>query len=229
MQDPSTYFLQQYQLEVERKRRQRRFVLVFLPLSFVLSLVGFTYSPVSLTVIFLSETIVILCTVLFMVSSHRKAIERQEILFMMLELDPALLEHPNRMDVAFQAVEAGDLQSIQVSKTQRRNRGSDEKGFTSGRIDSHLDASQNRRDATHSGSVYEGLEDDLRPSEVLVNEANTRHQARAEQQWKEAESKDSDLIEAGVERLGDLVKTDWFEKNSKEGAVQELMDSKKPE
>ena len=53
MQDQSTYFLQQYQLEVERKRRQRRFVLVFLPLSFVLSFVGFAYSPVSLTVIFL--------------------------------------------------------------------------------------------------------------------------------------------------------------------------------
>lgn len=99
------------------------------------------------------------------------------------------------------------------------------KGFTSGRIDSKLDSTQVRRDATLSDSRYEGLEDDLRPSELLVNEANLRYQERAEQLWKEAESKDVDLIEAGVERLGDLVRTDWFEKNAKQGAVQELMDS----
>ena len=60
-----------------------------------------------------------------------------------------------------------------------------------------------------------------------MNEANVQYQKRAQQQWDEAESKDTDLIEAGVKRLGDLVKTDWFEKNAKQGAVQELMDSEK--
>jgi hypothetical protein len=161
-----------------------------------------------------------------MISVKRKAIERQEAIFMLLEVDPAILEQSNRMELAFQAVQSGDLQSIQVSKTQRRNRGSDEKGFTSGRSDSQLDASQARRGSSLSESAYQGLEDDLRPSELLVNEANVQYEQKAQQRWQEAESKDTDLIEAGVERLGDLVKTDWFEKNAKEGAVEELMNSK---
>ena len=36
------------------------------------------------------------------------------------------------------------------------------------------------------------------------------------------------MIEAGVDRLGDLVKTDWFEKNAKDGAVAELMEQDEP-
>ena len=32
-----------------------------------------------------------------------------------------------------------------------------------------------------------------------------------------------DMIEAGVERLGDLVAAGWFEKNVKDGAVNYLM------
>lgn len=226
MQDPSSYFLQQYQLEVKKKHLQRRLVQSVLALSIVLVVVGIVLIDIPVSILLLMETALVLGVAMFMLSSHRKAMERQETLFMMLELDPELLDHPHRMDVAFQAVKAGELQSIQVSKTQRRNRGSDEKGFTSGRVDSQLDTTQIRRDFTQSGSDYEGLEDDLRPSEVLVNEANIRYQERADKQWQEAELNDTDLIEAGVERLGDLVKTDWFEKNAKQGAVQELMDSK---
>jgi hypothetical protein len=80
-----------------------------------------------------------------------------------------------------------------------------------------------RRDVKESAGAYEGLEGDLRRSERLVNEANERYGAVANEQWSVAESKDQDLIEAGVERLGDLVRTDWFEKNAKDGAVDELM------
>jgi hypothetical protein len=60
----------------------------------------------------------------------------------------------------------------------------------------------------------------------LVSEANVRYEQIAQQRWKESESNDQDLIEAGVERLGDLVRTDWFEKNAKDGAVEALMESK---
>ena len=45
----------------------------------------------------------------------------------------------------------------------------------------------------------------------------------ANERWKAAEEADLDLIEAGVERLGDLVRTDWLEKNAKDGALDELM------
>ena len=227
MRDPSNYFLQQYFFEENRKRRRRLFVLFTFMFGFILGVVGFLFTNVSMNTILLFEFVVFIGIVLFISSSHRKAMERQETLFMMLELDPELLEQSNRMDMAFQAVQAGNLQSIQVSKTHRRNRGSDEKGFTSGRIDSQLNVSQSRRDATISDSIYKGLEDDLRPSEVLVNQANIRYQQKADQLWQKAESEDTDLIEAGVEKLGDLVKTDWFEKNAKQGAVQELMDSQK--
>jgi hypothetical protein len=60
----------------------------------------------------------------------------------------------------------------------------------------------------------------------LVSEANVRYEQIAQQRWKDSESNDQDLIEAGVERLGDLVRTDWFEKNAKDGAVGALMESK---
>ena len=225
MEDPSAYFLQQYRLESTKKQHHRKFLQFLLLASFIMSIIGWYHFTIPVSSILLFEGIICLSTIFLMVSSKRKAFERQEALFMLLEVAPEILEQSNRMDVAFQAAKTGNIQSIQVSKTQRRNRGSDEKGFTSGIIESQLDKSQTRRDSALSESTYQGLEDDLRPSELLVNEANVQYQKIAQQKWNEAESKDKDLIEAGVERLGDLVKTDWFEKNAKQGAVQELMDS----
>ena len=227
MEDPGAYFLQQFQFESVRKQRQRLSLQFLLLISLIMSILGWYSFTLPLSTILLFEGCVCLSATLLSISLKRKAFERQEALFMLLEVDPEILERSNRMDIAYQAAQSGNLQSIQVSKTQRRNRGSDEKGFTSGRIESQLDKSQTRRDSALSESTYQGLEDDLRPSELLVNEANVQYQKRAQQQWDEAESKDTDLIEAGVKRLGDLVKTDWFEKNAKQGAVQELMDSEK--
>ena len=227
MEDPGAYFLQQFQFESVRKQRQRLSLQFLLLISLIMSILGWYSFSLPLSTILLFEGCVCLSATLLSISLKRKAFERQEALFMLLEVDPEILERSNRMDIAYQAAQSGNLQSIQVSKTQRRNRGSDEKGFTSGRIESQLDKSQTRRDSALSESTYQGLEDDLRPSELLVNEANVQYQKRAQQQWDEAESKDTDLIEAGVKRLGDLVKTDWFEKNAKQGAVQELMDSEK--
>ena len=226
MQDPSAYFLQQYRFETSRKQQLRLRVFVLIVSILILGAVGWFNSSLSLSLTIVFQSIAIGSVLLLAFSAQRKSIERQDALFMLLEVDPTLLEQSNRMELAFQAVQAGDLQSIQVSKTQRRNRGSDEKGFTSGRTESHFDTLQPRRDAALSESSYEGLEDDLRPSELLVNEANARYGEKAQQRWQDAESKDIDLIESGVEKLGDLVKTDWFEKNAKDGAVQDLIDSK---
>jgi len=63
----------------------------------------------------------------------------------------------------------------------------------------------------------------LSRSEHLVGEANAQYEVVANERWKAAEEADLDLIEAGVERLGDLVRTDWLEKNAKDGALDELM------
>ncbi|MCP2504767.1 MAG: hypothetical protein NLN65_05695, partial [Candidatus Poseidoniaceae archaeon] len=207
MQDPSAYFLQQYRFESTRKQQLRFRFFALIALILLLGSIGWSSKTLSFTAMVVFESVAIGSVFLLATSAQRKAIERQDALFMLLEVDPTILEHSNRMELAFQAVQSGDLQSIQVSKTQRRNRGSDEKGFTSGKTDSQFDKSQSRRDASLSESLYQGLEDDLRPSELLVNEANARYGEKAQQRWQEAESKDIDLIESGVEKLGDLVKT----------------------
>ena len=69
---------------------------------------------------------------------------------------------------------------------------------------------------------YQDISEEITAGESLLREADEKYAEMSEERWKNAESKDKDLIEAGVERLGDLVKTDWFEKNAKDGAIKEL-------
>ena len=59
-------------------------------------------------------------------------------------------------------------------------------------------------------------------TEQVKAEADKRYAEHAQQRWEEAERNDPDLIEAGVTRLGDLVATDYFEKNHDPGAVSNL-------
>jgi len=59
--------------------------------------------------------------------------------------------------------------------------------------------------------------------ETLLEEANANYTKTAQKRWIEAEQSDPDMVEAGVERLGDLVASGWFEKHQQEGAVRELM------
>ena len=140
-----------------------------------------------------------------------------------LGIDPELLEEGSVRRKLVLAAETGTFNQVQVEKMTGSIRGQDDKGFTGGIQKDRLDSTTMRRDVKESAGAYEGLEGDLRRSERLVNEANERYGAVANEQWSVAESKDQDLIEAGVERLGDLVRTDWFEKNAKDGAVDELM------
>lgn len=152
-----------------------------------------------------------------------KARQSEENLLRLLEVDPEYFEDgPARQQLTL-AAETGKFSELQVKKNTGAIRGHDEKGFTGGAKQKALDSKGTRRDAKESEGMYDGLEGDLRRSEHLVEEANARYQEVADQHWKEAESADQDLIEAGVERLGDLVRTDWFDKNAKDGAVDELM------
>jgi len=61
-------------------------------------------------------------------------------------------------------------------------------------------------------------------NENMVRVANEIQSEIAAEQWAKSESMDKDLIEAGVENLGDLIKTGWFEKNKQDGAVKRLYD-----
>ena len=76
----------------------------------------------------------------------------------------------------------------------------------------------------HEGD-YEGLEGELRVSEKLVEEANQHYATVAQRQWEIAEQRDMDMVEAGVDRLGDLVASGWFEQNSEDGALSSLMET----
>ena len=106
-----------------------------------------------------------------------------------------------------------------------RTRGTDEKGPAFDAKEAQINTNNARVDPLIHEPDYEGLEDDLRISEQLVEEANQHYAKEAQRQWEAAEARDMDAIEAGVERLGDLVATGWFEQNPKDGAVKALMES----
>ena len=69
------------------------------------------------------------------------------------------------------------------------------------------------------------MEDDLTKTEKLVEQANKDYADYAQKRWEKSESEDKDLIEYGVDRLGDLVRTDYFEKNAEEGAFEKVAKS----
>lgn len=111
-------------------------------------------------------------------------------------------------------------------KKERSNplmtRGADERGFTSGKIESELDAARDYKQAEHR-EEYEGIEGELTIAQQVKFEADRRYAEHAQQRWEQAERNDPDLIEAGVDRLGDLVATDFFKKNHDPDAVSKLL------
>ena len=112
-------------------------------------------------------------------------------------------------------------------KKQRTNplmtRGNDERGFTPGILESELDA-ENEYRAVEKDEAYEGLEAELSVAQQVKAEADQRYAEHARERWEKAEQNDPDLIEAGVKRLGDLVATDYFERNHDPNAVSKLME-----
>lgn len=112
-------------------------------------------------------------------------------------------------------------------KKERSNalmtRGNDERGFTSGIVESDLDTEREFTEAKDR-EEYKGIEGELTVAQQVKAEADQRYAEHAQQRWEEAERNDPDLIEAGVERLGDLVATDYFEKNHDSNAVSKLME-----
>ena len=99
-----------------------------------------------------------------------------------------------------------------------RERGADPSGPDWGKTDFKLGHEPTRRDAQLEGKKYTGMEGELTSGEKMVAEANTEYADMAQKRWEVAEANDSDLIEYGVEKLGDLVRTDYFDKNAEDGA-----------
>ena len=70
-----------------------------------------------------------------------------------------------------------------------------------------------RIDAMTPRPEFEGLEGELTKGEKLIEEANVARDEKAQKAWTESEETDTDLIEAGVEKLGDLVAQGHFAEN----------------
>ena len=113
---------------------------------------------------------------------------------------------------------ATDIEEINPIRT----RGDDPSGPDWGKTDFKLGHDPSRRDAIIEGEKYSGMEGDLTPGEKMVADANTKYAAMAQNRWEKAEATDPDLIEYGVEKLGDLVRTDYFDKNAEEGVFDKV-------
>jgi len=136
-----------------------------------------------------------------------------------LDLNSTEADH---LHIAFAATTLG---RTTTNESYLRTRGGDEKGPAFDKTEAAIKPGKQRVDPLLHEDDYLGLEGDLRVAEQLVEEANQQYADEAQRLWDIAEARDMDNIEAGVERLGDLVATGWFERNAKDGAVEELMNS----
>ena len=105
-----------------------------------------------------------------------------------------------------------------------RIRGSDEKGPAFGKNSKDFSTHGNRIDAMKNRD-YDDIENVNTEGERMLRDADKIQSESAAIQWEKSQSKDRDLIEAGVDNLGDLIKTGWFQKNQQDGAVKQLYDN----
>lgn len=113
---------------------------------------------------------------------------------------------------------ASDMENVNPVRT----RGADPSGPDWGKTDFVMGQEPTRRDAIVEGDKYTGMEDELTSTEKMVEKANQKYATYAQERWERSESEDPDLIEYGVERLGDLVRTDYFDKNAEEGVFEKV-------
>ena len=87
-----------------------------------------------------------------------------------------------------------------------------------------MDPNLVRVDPSLHEADYEGLEGELRSRRNWLKKP-TSIMPRSTAQWDIAEERDMDMVEEGIERLGDLVASGWFERNPKDGALRELIET----
>jgi len=152
----------------------------------------------------------------FFIVSRRRKTERDFInQFDMTELFDVSDEQKRFEE--YQKILAVRIRESSMNISPLMNRGGDEKGPDWGKTDFKMGVEPVRRDALIESDKYDGLEDELTVGEQLRAVADQNYAEMAQKRWAEAESKDVDLIEYGVEKLGDLVRTDYFETNVEEG------------
>lgn len=111
------------------------------------------------------------------------------------------------LDVLMRPQEGGAL-SKERDKWGRvvyKTRGEDPRGPAEGAGADTIDSRMPRIDAMTPRPEFEGIEGELTEGEKLVREANVARDLKSQEAWEAAEKSDPELIEAGVEKLGDLV------------------------
>ena len=116
------------------------------------------------------------------------------------------------LDVLMRPDESGVLSKEQDEwgRVVYKTRGRDPKGPAEGSGADTIDSRMPRIDAMTPRPEFEGIEGELTEGEKLVAEANMARDEKAQEAWETAESQDPDLVEAGVEKLGDLVAKGHF-------------------
>ena len=134
-----------------------------------------------------------------------------------------LLSHENYQEIE-QTSQDKEKKSNYSNSEHLRIRGSDEKGPAFGKNSKDFSTHGKRIDAMENRD-YDEIENVNTKGERMLRDADKLQSEAAAEQWEKSQSKDQDLIEAGVDNLGDLIKTGWFEKNQQDGAVKQLYDN----
>ena len=111
------------------------------------------------------------------------------------------------LDVLMRPHEGGAL-SKERDKWGRvvyKTRGEDPRGPAEGSGADTIDSRMPRIDAMTPRPEFDGIEGELTEGEKLVQEANVARDLKSQEAWETAEKADPELIEAGVDKLGDLV------------------------
>ena len=126
--------------EDEQRRRQAKRVLFGLLIGLVL-IAGWCIENGYNTVVVLICT-AILFTMLLLVNTanHRKALQREEALLRLLEVNLDLFEGHSYRERLILAAQTDSFEELQVRKNKAAVRGQDEKGFTGGRKVQPLDS-----------------------------------------------------------------------------------------
>jgi len=131
------------------------------------------------------------------------------------DLVNTLLRMNENSDVFERLVDAksGDEMAKVVDEwgsTIYRTRGKDPKGPAKGKGADTIATSLTRVDGLTPRPEFEVRQASLTNSEVAVEEANVVAAEESQKRWKRSESSDPELIEAGVDKLGDLVGSGHF-------------------
>ena len=116
------------------------------------------------------------------------------------------------LDVLMRSHEGGVLakERDKWGRVVYKTRAIDPKGPAEGSGSDTIDAGMPRIDAMAPRPEYEGLEGELTKGEKLREEANVVRDKKSQKAWQESEESDTELIESGVEKLGDLVAQGHF-------------------